>query len=606
MAKLHTQVDEARDHGEEVTVQWYGNPKRLRVLSAVCLWHRSGWPPLPIRWVLVADPKGKLPTQAFLSTDLTMTPARIVELFVWRWSLEVTCEETPRHLAVETPCQWSDLAIARTTPVLLALFSLACLMVYQWRERWDTLARSTAWYFKPQATFSDCLALVRRTLWAEDNYSDSTSEPDQGDRIKILPNTVGLNSRIAPDSRARFLLPLRESTMPEMPSDRSLLTHFSTLEDPRCAIKQRHRLNDMIAIAITGVLCGADGWVQIAEFGRAKQAWLERFLELPNGIPAHDTFGRVFSLIDPQVFETCFRDWVATLREILPGEVIAIDGKTLRRSHDRGKGLGALHLVSAWAADNRLVLGQIATEAKSNEITAIPKLLDLLLIQGCIVTIDAMGCQTKIAAQIIDQGADYVLALKGNQSTLATEVEEAFIDADAREYVGLDSQFLETVEQGHGRRETRRYRTLGDLSGVSRSAGWTALNMIGMVESEREIHGVTSRETRYYIANTGNDVSVFARAVRAHWGVENELHWSLDVAFNEDASRVRDPDARENLAVMRRVALTRLKHDDTKLGIQSKRLKAAWNEAYLEKLLFEAPKSTAQSSTSKSSNIRKT
>ncbi|EGV27991.1 transposase IS4 family protein [Thiorhodococcus drewsii AZ1] len=260
------------------------------------------------------------------------------------------------------------------------------------------------------------------------------------------------------------------------------------------------------------------------------------------------------------MFEACFRDWVETLREILPGEVIAIDGKTLRRSHDRGKG----------------------------------------------VTLDAMGCQTKIAAQIVDQGADYVLALKGNQSTLATEVEEAFINADARDYADVDSQFLETVEQGHGRRERCRYRTLGDLSGVSRRAGWKALNMIGMIESEREINGVTSRETRYYIASTDTDVSVFARAVRGHWGVENQLHWSLDVAFNEDTSRVRDPDARENLAVMRRVALTRLKHDNTKLGIQSKRLKAAWNEVYLEKLLFEAPKYTAKSSTSKSLNIRKT
>lgn len=209
-----------------------------------------------------------------------------------------------------------------------------------------------------------------------------------------------------------------------------------------------------------------------------------------------------------------------------------------------------------------------------------------------------MGCPTKIAAQIIEHGGDDVLALKGNQGTLATEVEEAFIDADARAYDGVDSQFLETVEQGHGRRETRRYRTLGDLSGVPRSAGWKALKMIGMVESEREIDGVTSRETRFYIASIGTEVTTFARAVRGHWGVENQLHWSLDVAFNEDASRVRDPEARENLALMRRIALTRLKHDNTKLGIQSKRLKAAWDERYLETLLFEAPKSIGKSATS--------
>ena len=207
-----------------------------------------------------------------------------------------------------------------------------------------------------------------------------------------------------------------------MTLDRSLMTHFAALEDPRCALKRRHQLFDMIAIAITGTLCGADGWVQIAEFGRAKQAWLSGFLELPNGIPAHDTFGRVFSLLQPEAFEACFRAWVEAIRAVIPGEVIAIDGKTLRRSHARGKGLAALHLVSAWATANRVVLGQVATDAKSNEITAIPQVLDLLRLSGCIVTIDAMGCQSAIAAQIVAQGGDYVLALKGNQSTLAAEV----------------------------------------------------------------------------------------------------------------------------------------------------------------------------------------
>jgi predicted transposase YbfD/YdcC len=393
--------------------------------------------------------------------------------------------------------------------------------------------------------------------------------------------------------------------MLERTLDRSLVSHFSTLEDPRCSLKRRHVLSDMIAIAIAGVLCGAEGWVQIAQFGRAKQAWLEQFLELPNGIPAHDTFGRVFGALRPEAFEACFRAWVEAIRTVLPGEVIAVDGKTLRRSHDRGKGLGALHLVSAWATANRVVLGQVATEAKSNEITAIPRLLALLLLEGCIVTIDAMGCQTAIAEQIVAQGGRYVLALKGNQGTLAAEVEEAFIDADARDYVAVASEHLETIEQGHGRRETRRYRTLGDLSGVARSALWKAMNMIGMVESTRETNGTITRETRFYIGSIGTDVQTFAGAVRGHWGVENQLHWSLDVSFNEDDSRVRDPEARENLALIRRIALTRLKHDETKLGIQSKRLKAAWDERYLTKLLFEAPKITPQASTSKGSNISK-
>jgi predicted transposase YbfD/YdcC len=394
--------------------------------------------------------------------------------------------------------------------------------------------------------------------------------------------------------------------MPDMTLDRSLMTHFSTLEDPRCALKQRHNLFDMIVIAIAGTLCGADGWVQIAEFGRTKQAWLKQFLELPNGIPSHDTFGRVFSLLQPEAFEACFRDWVEAIREVIPGEVIALDGKTLRRSHDRGKGLAALHVVSAWATANRVVLGQVATEAKSNEITAIPQVLDLLELNGCIVTIDAMGCQTAIAEQIVAQGGEYVLALKGNQGTLAAEVEEAFIDADAREYADVESQFLETTEQGHGRHETRRYRTLGDLSGVPRSALWEAMNMIGMVESERAVNGKITRETRFYIGCIGTDVETFARAVRGHWGVENQLHWSLDVSFNEDDSRVRDPEARENLALIRRIALTRLQHDNTKLGIQSKRLKAGWDERYLAKLLFEAPKTAPQKTASKNSNIRKT
>ena len=392
--------------------------------------------------------------------------------------------------------------------------------------------------------------------------------------------------------------------MQSIAPDRSLVGHFAPLEDTRCVLKRRHILHEMIVIAIAAILCGADGWVAIAEFGRAKRAWFNRFLTLPHGIPSHDTFGRVFGLLEPAAFEACFRAWVDSIRALLPGEVVAIDGKTLRRSHDRSAGLAALHLVSAWATSNRLVLGQVATDAKSNEITAIPRLLELLHIKGCIVTIDAMGCQTKIAAQIIAQGGDYLLALKGNQGTLLAEVEEAFIDADAKDYAGLPSQVVETVEHGHGRRERRRYRTLGQLDGLSNSAAWEGLDMLGMVESDCERDGKLTHETRYYIGSIGADGPTFAHAVRGHWGIENGMHWSLDVAFREDESRVRDDNARENLAVLRHLALNRLKNDKTKLGMANKRLRAGWDETYLDKLLFEPPELPTKTKTSASSNIR--
>lgn len=391
--------------------------------------------------------------------------------------------------------------------------------------------------------------------------------------------------------------------MCDLSVERSIAAHFAALNDPRCEIQRRHKLTEMIIIAIAATLSGADGWVAIEAFAKSKEAWLRTFLELPHGIPSHDGFGRVFGLLDPAQFAACFRQWSASVAELIPDEIIAVDGKTARRSHNRRKGLAALHLVSAWATANRVVLGQVATAAKSNEITAIPRLLEWLTLEGCILTIDAMGCQTKIAEQIIRQGGDYLLALKGNQETLAAEVEEAFIDADAKDYAGLDAEFIETVERGHGRVETRRYRTLGDLSGVPRSGVWEAMNMIGMVESRREVAGKVTLETRYYIGSIGTSAARFARAARGHWGVENGLHWNLDISFREDECRVRDPVARENLAVLRHLALSRLKNDDTKLGIQNKRLRAGWNEDYLAKLLFESPKSQGDTETSTPANI---
>ena len=391
--------------------------------------------------------------------------------------------------------------------------------------------------------------------------------------------------------------------MCDLSIERSIARHFAALEDPRSSTQSRHKLIEVIIIAIAATLSGADGWTGVETFAKAKKAWLLTFLELPDGIPSHDTFGRVFGRINPAQFAACFRQWSAAVATLIPDEIIAVDGKTLRRSHNRSNGLAALHLVSAWATANRVVLGQVATEAKSNEITAIPRLLEWLQLNGCIVTIDAMGCQTKIAEQIINQGGDDVLALKGNQETLAAEVEEAFIEADARGYAGVASEFLETVERGHGRLETCRYRTLGDCSGVPRSALWAAMNMMGMVESRREVAGKVSIETRYFIGSIGTSATRFAHAVRGHWGVENGLHWNLDISFREDECRVRDPVARENLAVLRHLALSRLKNDDTKLGLQNKRLKAACNEDYLTKLLFESPKRTDDAGASVSANI---
>ena len=369
----------------------------------------------------------------------------------------------------------------------------------------------------------------------------------------------------------------------------SLVEHFSVLEDRRDPSKRRHLLIDILMIAITAVLCGADGWTEIEEFGKSNEKWFRKFLKLPNGIPAHDTFGRVFSLLSPAAFQERFSAWIASVRAVYEGEeIVAIDGKSLRRSHDRRCAQGPLHMVSAWAVNNRVVLGQRATEAKSNEITAIPELLETLMLRGCIVTIDAMGCQKAIAAKIVEQGGDYVLGLKGNQGTLHEQVEEAFIDADARNYEGLQSDYFETVERGHGRSETRRYWTLGELDSVEQAGRWKGFNVIGMVQSIREQDGRTSSEYRYYIGSIGNDARRFATAVRGHWGVENDLHWSLDIAFREDDSRIRQRQAAENFTVLRHIALARLKNEKSlKRGIKTKRLKAGWDEAYRAKLLFD-------------------
>ena len=327
--------------------------------------------------------------------------------------------------------------------------------------------------------------------------------------------------------------------------------------------------------------------MELEEFGIAKEEWFRTFLELPNGIPSHDTFGRFFAALNPDAFSQCFMSWIASVAEVTKGKVVAIDGKTIRRSFDRASSKSAVHIVSAWLAANRMVLGQVRTEEKSNEITAIPRLLELLSLTGCIVTIDAMGCQKNIVQAIVNQNADYVIGLKGNQGTLHDEVRALFDDAEKSDFRDLQHDAAQTVEKDHGRIETRRCVVTSYVDWFADKEHWAGLRSFAMVESQRVIGGKTSSERRYFISSLpGLDAAQMLHAVRTHWSIENDLHWSLDVAFREDESRVRIDNAAENTATLRKVALTLLKQDQTtKAGIAARRKKAGWSHPYLLSLL---------------------
>lgn len=358
----------------------------------------------------------------------------------------------------------------------------------------------------------------------------------------------------------------------------TLLDHFSILPDPRKTnhSRIRHELLDIIIIAILAVICGADSWVEIAAFGRKKEKWLKRFLKLPNGIPSHDTFGRVFSLLDPTAFERCFSAWVKTVRKKMKGEIVSLDGKSARRSH--GKLEKPLHLVNAFAAESGMVLGQRKVDGKTNEITAIPELIDMLYLKGCIVTIDAMGTQGWIVEKIIEKKGDYVLAVKGNQERLMEDIIRSF-ETPAILHA---SDSCKTSKSAHGRDEIRECFVTEELGGIRDRDRWDGLRSIAKVTCTRTVDGRTSVESRYFISSLAPDAEELLKAVRSHWKVENTLHWSLDVAFREDESRVRIGHAGQNLALVRKLALNLLRNEKTaKGGLKAKRLQAGWDDEYL-------------------------
>lgn len=366
----------------------------------------------------------------------------------------------------------------------------------------------------------------------------------------------------------------------------SILEHFSIIFDPRIDRNKEHKLIDILTITICAVICGADTWVDIADFGEAKQAWLKTFLELPNGIPSHDTFRRLFLILDPDEFQKGFLSWVREVSVLTKGSVVAIDGKSVRRSHTKGS--KPLHLISAFAVENGMTLGQKKVDGKTNEITAIPELLKLLEIKGCIVTIDAMGTQGWIVQKIREKQADYALTVKANQKRLLTDIQKT-IDDPSRQ-TALD--YCRTTEKTHGREEIRECWITSDVSSIRDREKWTDLHSVARITHTRTVNGKTTIETRHYITSLEATATKLLNAVRDHWGIENSLHWSLDVAFGEDQSRTFSGHAQENVALVRKLSLALLKHEKSeKVGIAAKRKMAGWSTEYLLKVLGLKPSS---------------
>lgn len=378
----------------------------------------------------------------------------------------------------------------------------------------------------------------------------------------------------------------------DVDAPRGLLRAFAELEDPRMDRTKHHSLSDILAIAICATICGADDWTKMALFGRCKEKWFRTFLELPNGIPSHDTFRRVFMLLDPAAFEQCFMSWVAELSQASGGRLIAVDGKTIRRSLDRANDKAATHMVSAWCNTNEMVLGQLSTDDKSNEITTIPRLLKLIDISHAVVTIDAMGCQKEIAKVIVEEGGDYVLQLKGNQGGLYDETVELFDQCLRDDCLGMEYTSAETVNKGHGRIERRTIWATEDVRWFAERNKWKNLLSLIRVLRERTVAGETSREHHYYISSLrADDPQKLLGYIRGHWSVENRLHWSLDISFADDDRRTRTGHGAENASRLARIALNLLKAEKTlKAGIKSKRLMCGWDHDYLLKVLTGPPK----------------
>jgi predicted transposase YbfD/YdcC len=373
----------------------------------------------------------------------------------------------------------------------------------------------------------------------------------------------------------------------------TLEAQFSDLTDPRSGANVRHKFIDIVVIAILATLANADGWSDMAEFGKAKEAWLRQYLELPNGIPSHDTFRRLFILLDPQAFQQCFMNWVNAIHALTKGQVVAFDGKCLRGTQDSHAGKPAIYMVSAWAAADHMVLGQRKVDEKSNEITVIPELLALLDVTGCIVSVDALNCQKKTARQIVKQGGDYLLAVKDNQRHMREDVQNLFAWAADGKFAEMVHDQHTTIGKGHGRVETRTCTTISDpecLAMLGHLEAWENLRTVVQVHAKRQIGDAISEEERYYLSSLPADLpDLAARALEAsrhHWGIENELHWVLDMTFGEDYSRTRTGNGAENLAVLRHFALNLIRREKSSgLSVRARRLKASWDDHYLLKLL---------------------